>query len=492
MRFLAVNTSIIALLVLLGAGIASAQTTDQTELQRLEREAGTAYAAGDFARYEQLVRREISLLPSGFVPRYNLACALSLQGKHDEAMAALVEAIERGFVDQRTLATDPSLEPLRSRPDFKAMMGNWPRVLERHRDAVVAAAREQFNPGYAEARDERLRLTYLSAFDERGFAQARAEVSRLADWAEISVFPDLFDVARAPTDPWVLVVIPNRKDFLAWAVANFGPAALSTSSAIGGSYSHDQKRLVTQDLGSGLRHEFFHVLHWRDNARRGITHAIWVQEGLCSLVEDYDAAPDGTLTPTVSWRTNIAKRLEKAGLLMPIEKFCALTRPQFMAARPLAMYAQGRALFLFLYQQGKLKEWYTAYNETFAQDPTGIEAWKRTFPISLADLNRDYRAWLRELPAVPEEIAPGKASLGFEVEAGAGDGPVIVEVIASRRDKTSLMRGDVITALDHRSTRDLAELVRVLSDYSPGATVEVSYRRGTRHASTSLTLVAKR
>jgi len=474
------------------APAAVAQSDGAGEFQRLEREAAAAYGAGDFAKFESIVRREINLQPSNFVPRYNLACALALQGRSDEAMAELVGAVERGFVDRRGMLADPSLGALRERADFRALVSNWARVLERHRDAVVAAARAQFPSARAEANDDRLRLTYLSAFDEKGFVQARAEVARIADWAGASVFTDLFDADLTANDPWVLVILPDRRDFMAWAVANFGPAALSSTSAIGGSYSHDNKRLVTQDLGSGLRHEFLHVLHWRDNARHGITHAIWVQEGLCSLVEDYDIAKGGALTPTISWRTNITKRLEKAGLMMPIEKFCALTRPQFMAARPLAMYAQARTLFLFLYQRGKLKEWYAAYNDTFAQDPTGLEAWKRAFPGSLDDLNRDYRAWVRALPAVPEEIAPGKASLGFDVESGSGDGPVIVDVIASRRDSTNLIKGDVITAIDGRPTRDLAELVRVLSDYEPGATVEISYRRGTRHASTGLTLVPRR
>ncbi len=474
------------------AAPAPAQSPGPAEFQRLEREAAAAYEAGDHARYESLMRREIALQPHNFVPRYNLACALSLQGRHDEAMAALVDAIERGFVDRRILLGDPSLRPLRARDDFKALVSNWPRVLERHRDAVVATARRQFPSATTEATDERLRLTYLSAFDEKGFTQARAEVSRIAEWARASVFPDLFDQTMSPGDPWVLVILPDRKDFMAWAVASFGPAALSSTSAIGGSYSHDNKRLVTQDLGSGLRHEFLHVLHWRDNARRGITHAIWVQEGLCSLVEDYDTTPDGALVPTISWRTNITKRLERAGLMMPIEKFCSMSRTQFMSARPLAMYAQARTLFLFLDQHGKLGEWYAAYNDTFAQDPTGMEAWKRVFPVPLEDLNKDYRAWVRALPAVPEEIEIGRASLGFEVESGAGDGPVIVDVIASRKDSRSLMKGDVITAIDSRATRDLAELVRVLSTYQPGDSVEIAYRRGTRHDSTRLTLVPKR
>jgi S1-C subfamily serine protease len=55
----------------------------------------------------------------------------------------------------------------------------------------------------------------------------------------------------------------------------------------------------------------------------------------------------------------------------------------------------------------------------------------------------------------------------------------------------SLVKGDVITAINGRPTREMAELVRVLSQFSPGEAVEVSYRRGSRHGEVSVTLVTK-
>jgi hypothetical protein len=412
-----------------------------------------------------------------------------MQGNTTAGLDALVGALERGFVDLRQLRADPYLAPLRSLPEFETLLSNWSTVLNRHRDATLAAAQKQFEGPYTTVTDENLRLSYLSAFDEKSFEQARTEITRLAEWGRTSVFRE--KSPHQDNDPWVVVVLPTRKDYLAWLLATYGPGAIDGMQQIGGSYDHDAKKLVTQDLGSGLRHEFFHVLHWRSNTRAGIVHAPWVQEGLCSLVEDYDLDDQGHVQPATSWRTNITKRLEKSGILMPIEKLASLDRAQFISARPLAMYAQARTFFLFLWRTGKLADWYEAYDRTFSTDPTGIAALKETFGKSMPEINKDYRLFVRTLPNVPEEIEAGRASLGVEVGAGSGDGLVILSVVGSaRRDAQgrSLIKGDVITSIDNRPTREMAELVRVLSTYKPGDKVEIGYRRGKNHSSVLWTL----
>jgi tetratricopeptide (TPR) repeat protein len=55
---------------------------------------------------------------------YNLACAYSLEGKKKEALAALKNAVEKGFADMRTLESDPDLEPLRKDPSFLIILEN--------------------------------------------------------------------------------------------------------------------------------------------------------------------------------------------------------------------------------------------------------------------------------------------------------------------------------------------------------------------------------
>ncbi len=53
---------------------------------------------------------------------YNLACARARLGREDAAVAALERALELGFDRDELLATDPDLDPLRDRDDFKALL----------------------------------------------------------------------------------------------------------------------------------------------------------------------------------------------------------------------------------------------------------------------------------------------------------------------------------------------------------------------------------
>jgi S1-C subfamily serine protease len=137
---------------------------------------------------------------------------------------------------------------------------------------------------------------------------------------------------------------------------------------------------------------------------------------------------------------------------------------------------------------GKLKEWYTEYTSTYREDPTGIKAMERVLGRTIKDINKDYKAWVRALPEVPEQITRGMASLGLEIEAGSGEGPVVASLGRGRRD---LKLGDIITSIDNRPTRDIAELVRVLGSCKPGQTVEVGFRRGKIYGTVMVELVAK-
>lgn len=459
-----------------------------------EAESLRAFQKGDLKAAEAALRAQLELQPDNFVTLYNLACCRATGGDVKEGMEFLQKAIENGFTDKRQLTRDGMLRNLQTDPGFKRIIDNWPAVLIARRDANLKGLSEQFKKGYTNANDDALRLTYRSAFDENSAVAARAELRQIAQWADTAVFGDLLDPVKMADDPWVIVVLPNRQDFVRWIVALYGPGVGSGNSTIGGSYEHDAKRLVSMDLGSSLRHEFFHVLHWRDMTRRGQFHPIWIMEGLCSLIEDYDTDSRGGLHPTASWRSNTVKRLEKLAKLEPIEVVAALNPAEFSGQRPLARYAEARTIFLYLFDTGHLKAWYDEYTRTYREDRTGIKAMETVLGKTIKDINKDYKAWVRLLPEVPEQIEPGMASLGIEIDAGAGEGPVVASV--SRRrvaagTKGSFRIGDVITSIDHRATRDIAELVRVLGPYKVGQVVEVAYRRGRNYGVAEVELVPR-
>ncbi|MBX3386928.1 MAG: PDZ domain-containing protein [Phycisphaeraceae bacterium] len=453
----------------------------------------SAFKENDFASAEDALLRWLGVDPRNFVPWYNLACVLSLQGKVEQAERMLTKAVTVGFSDRHTLENDPHIEALRSTETYKAIVEGWDRIITAQVEANLAVAKSRYTEGYTFEREESMRLAYVSAFDSVRMGQARAEIARLDRWWKQHVLPEEEPWRSGPRNvqhAWVMVLLPNARDFREWAAEKYGAAW----ERIGGEYSHDLKRLISKDLGSTLRHEYWHVLHWRHMDSLGQRHPAWIMEGLCSLVEDVADGPDGRMKPLPSWRTNQAKRLARLGSLMPLDVFFELQQSQFVRTRPLAQYAQARALFMYLYDQGKLREWYTTYVKNYREDRTGRLAFELTFEKGLRDIQRDLTVWLRGLPEVAESVTRGMAVLPVELESGAswtGGGLRIISY-PFERQAGGLKFGDVVTSINGQSLHDLYDYARVLADLTPGQEVEVSYVRRGEHATTRLRLSRQR
>jgi tetratricopeptide (TPR) repeat protein len=67
-------------------------------------------------------RRLVRLLPENPTAHYNLACSLALLGHGEEALAALEQAVQRGYDDGPHLAQDEDLAALRGHPHFQALL----------------------------------------------------------------------------------------------------------------------------------------------------------------------------------------------------------------------------------------------------------------------------------------------------------------------------------------------------------------------------------
>ena len=301
-----------------------------------------------------------------------------------------------------------------------------------------------------------------------------------------------FTHANDNLDPWVILVLPSTDGFDLWATQTFGVASRGVGASVGGAYDHDRKRLVCGDLGATLRHEYVHVLHWRRMSRSGQTDPLWVQEGIATLVETVDLDSTGNLDPRPDWRTNIAGRLARAHRLMPLKKLTGLDFERFGSSRPLANYAVARSVFLWLYDLGVLPRFFEVLDETRTQDPTGLLAVARTAGVEPDKLDEAFGDWVLGLPIVAETGRDLTATLGVDVQVGPGDGLEVVSLTPEARRRTGLATGAVITAIDARPTRDMHELIRVLSTYQPGQTVTISYRRGTVHSTTRAELVRRR
>ncbi len=490
----------------------TSELSTEEKLARLNEGTMKALEAKDYPTAERLLKEQLALEET-FITLYNLACVRALQGDAKDAYTFLERSIDKGFITRSEMETDPMLESVRLLPEYKALLDRWAAKIEAHKERGLRIAREQFPDAKQSAIDEHLRLTYANAFHEHSFEAARAELTKLSAWAEEAVFPDLFDPETSRDDAWVVVILPSQKDFKTWAVRMFGPEIMQGFSTVGGSYSNDEKRLVAQDLGPTLRHEFFHVLHWRSMTRLNQRHPTWVQEGLCSLVEDYDII-DGKLSPSTSWRTNTVQRMKSANVLLPIRQLVTRTSDHFRGQRRMGMYAQSRAVFLYLWQKGKLKDWYARYTLEYAEDPSGLLSLERTVGMKAEDFDKEFRKWAGALEMVPEEMKPGMATLGVEVETGTGEGPVVLSfqkrppapaqgpaqgpVVRKPESSPSgskpapnsasptgnednkadrLQPGDVITSINGQPVRDLPELLRRKGQLKPGQVVPITIRR---------------
>lgn len=445
-----------------------------------------AFERKDYAGAVAMLRERLARNPRDPFLTYNLACAQAMLGETDAAAESLIDAISFGFVDLRYAERDPHLDPIRDNAKYRLVIRGWRELLDARGKADAAGAAEALGQGYESMLDHERRLSIVWSMDPQSFEEAQREMRRVAEWAAEHVFgaEALSSDDPARPDPWVMVLLPTRRDFV----------RLVGAPGVGGYYDRDRRRLVTQDIGPSLRHEFFHVLHWRHAERLGQQHALWIMEGLASLLEDVDETPEGAYVLAPSWRTNIARRLDRANRITPWRDFFAMPREGFMGDRARANYAQARAIFMFLHERGVLRRWYDAYVRTFAQDSTGAAATEQVFEAPLAEVERQFRFWLRELPEVAEQARPGEADLGLAL-AQAADGLVVTEPVAGSRARVvggeSLRRRDVITAVDGKPVRTMDDLYRALSGATIGQRVRVEARRGAMRFESQLELISR-
>jgi predicted esterase len=79
-------------------------------------------ASGQYDRLAVSYELAVRVREDNATAWYNLACARALLGREDSAVEALERAFEHGFDRGELVATDPDLDSLRDREDFKALL----------------------------------------------------------------------------------------------------------------------------------------------------------------------------------------------------------------------------------------------------------------------------------------------------------------------------------------------------------------------------------
>jgi len=460
-----------------------AETPEQArELLKLKltTQLAEAAAAKDLPAAAAALRDLVKLQPGQWVPRFNLAAVLARMGpaERDAAAEALADAFSCGFDDFSRLRADAALAGVLEHDRISPIVAEPQKLLAALRDARLAGLRKLYGPKYTYSTSDALRIGIASSVPEQSLAFARAQMELVRTWWEGTVLPEGASAVTADgtlPDPWVMVVIPTRRDFDRWAAEVAGARA----GTLAGLYDHDRRELVTQDTGSTLRHEFAHVLHWRQMMRLRQVHPVWVQEGLCSLVEDVVVDKEsGEVRPVTSWRTNTVRRMADIGNLPKFAALFAMRPEKFTGERTLANYAMGRAVFLYLAEQGKLRQWYAAYTEGFEAEPTGSAALVAVLGKPIDQIEKDFRVWARNLPEAPDANSGPRRTIGVELEQAA-DGLAVGMMSLNEMKTGGLRPGDVVQEVAGVAVRDWHDLARAIGKKHLGETVEVKVRRVT-------------
>lgn len=460
----------------------------------------------DWPAAERLLRQSLDIDPRDHIAHYNLAIALAAQGLTPDAEAALQRAVTLGFTDIAHIERDALLGPLRTSVTFRAILDGWDELQTAVASDRAALYAKALGRRYRVRTAPELRLIFVTALSPPAEQDLLAQLHAVTRWWSRSVLPDGTPaVAPGPSrpDPWVLVVVPDKGDYTVWASLRFGlgpqapdappqPGSPAPTSTVGGVYDHDTRELVAADAGGLLRHEYAHVLHWRHMARSGKVHPLWVQEGLCSLVEDVafppawddpDHPPAQDLTPLPSWRTNTARNMLQSGSLPTLGDLLSKEPNDFLASRPLANYAAARSLLLMLHQRGLLRLWYARFSQD-PNDTSGAAALSAVLNATPQDIERDWRRWISTLPHAPDQNSPPPAQLPAALEH-TPEGLLVTRPInprsTPRRSTTStrstLQRDDLLLDIEDQPVRDRNELARALSAHKPGDALRLRVRR---------------
>lgn len=331
-----------------------------------------------------------------------------------------------------------------------------------------ARAREQqeswraAHPGkaYRYGVDDAHRIAYATCLDEQSHADMLRMLAAQADQQAATLFDALPDVE-------LFVAVATPADLRRIFAAN---------PANAGMYEHPLRRIVTADIGTVLRHEWTHAMHFGHMERLGQPHAMWVQEGLAALYESYELTPEGSIRFLPTERHNQARKLAGNRRSLPVAQLVTMSPDDFMG-RSQACYPAARSVFEFMADQGKLRAWYRRYVETFAQDRTGRKAIEDAFGMSIDEFDRAWRAWTLARPAVDLAVGRGDREVGVEVRA-ATDGVEVSQVErGGAAERAGLRKGDVILEIGGvpvRSPREWAQAVGAIRVPQ----LPVSYRRG--------------
>ena len=439
----------------------------------LEQRIFRAFDDDDYKQAARLIEGYLKQSPDNPNMLYNAACAYCGLGEADRAADYLLGAVKAGFRDFNHMVEDSDLACLHEHEVYTAILEARKRIEAEAATNLLENWRKRFGEDdYRYEVDEDRRLMFATALNSQSHREMKDMLARQSDHHRDTLFS-----VKPEYD--VLIAVPLPDD----------AAQLLGDLSIGGLYDHSRRQLISRNIGESLRHEFAHVMHYRHMEQINQRHALWVQEGLASLYEKYDLSDRGSIRFLPNERHNIIKRAARGGVTMKWRELFQVDDQRFMS-KANRLYPQVRSMFLFIAEKGKLEAWYGAYVKNYTEDRTGRKAFEVAFSQPAKDTERQWRKWLAEQPMLDDRVDYGDASLGVQAALeGSNDGVRITRVLPrSSASRAGIKRGDVIVAIDGRSTRSYRELVAIIAERSVGDRVSVKIRRRSEYQTLVVTL----
>jgi len=431
------------------------------ELQRRMRLAGRMQQLvklfGDqkYAEAKTLAEQLVEADPGEGTHWYNLACANSRLGNKHQALSQLAEAVERGFDNMQHMETDPDLQPLAGMEGFKKLLARRDEIHRRIGEQKLEALTKQFGEDYIVEIDHKNKLVFATNVDRPTLESLRDELTRQANalWSEL--FTNHFE-------RYIAIIIPK-------------PGSYQMPQNVGGFYNPAANVLVARSIGMVLRHEFTHALHFGDQYACGQQHPIWALEGLATLYETSRYEGD-RLVPEDSDRLLIVQQLLNRKQLLPLEKLMKLEHGEFVRD-PRTSYSMSRYFMMYLYRQGKLRDWYQAFKAGFEKDKTGIAAVEEVLGKPLPEVEKDWLVWVAKQKAPEMFIKEDQPYMGVNCVPAVDGLQVMYAVPGAGADKAGLKKGDIILRINGEKTIERADLVRQVMAGKVGDALKVAFRR---------------
>jgi hypothetical protein len=266
------------------------------------------------------------------------------------------------------------------------------------------------------------------------------------------------------------VVLPTAADYrksVRWSKAS-------------GMYQGATRTLESISVSDVLLHEFTHGLHHADQVMAGQRHAVWVVEGLASLFQR-STSRDLKITVQPGGDLGPFQETLRQGKAPALADLVAMGPAAFMEKAE-ACYPTARYLCFYLYRLDKLEAFYEAYKAGYAADRTGAAALEQVLGKPLAEIEKDWQAWVlaQEPPWTPAR--PPKAHLGVRMEAAEAGVRVTGFLRGSMAERAGALKiDDVILSVAGQATPAPQDLTAAVQSCRPGETVEIEIlRRGER------------